>query len=202
MIAPDAFVHETAILDAGCRIGPQAKIWHFCHVRSGASIGRDVSLARDVYVDLDVPIGEGSRVQNGVSIYQGVDVGRYCFIGPHTIFTNDIVPRVGVRSWQIVPTTIEDGASLGAGVIVRCGVRIGAFALVGTGSVVTRDVPPFHLVHGLPAKPQQRICACGSTQSPLTWPLRGVLDCCHERLVPEVLAVARAEEQLCHRKAA
>jgi UDP-2-acetamido-3-amino-2,3-dideoxy-glucuronate N-acetyltransferase len=195
MIAPDAFIHETAILDPGCRVGPGAKIWHFCHIRTGASIGRDVSLARDVYVDVDVPIGDCSRVQNGVSFYQGVDVGRYCFVGPHTIFTNDLVPRVGVRSWQIVPTAIEDGASLGAGVIVRCGVRIGAFALVGTGSLVTRDVPAFHLVHGLPAKPRQRICASGKTQSPLRWPLRGVLNCCREHLLPDVLALALIEEQ-------
>ena len=195
MIDPDAFVHETAIVDPGCQIGPGAKIWHFCHVRTGASICRDVSLARDVYVDLDVRIGESSRVQNGVSIYRGVDIGRYCFIGPHVIFTNDLVPRVGVRSWNVVPTTIEDGASLGAGVIVRCGVRIGAFALVGTGSVVTRDVPAFHLVHGLPGRPQHRICACGQTQSPLRDPGPCVLDCCHERLLPAVLAVAVDEER-------
>lgn len=202
MIAPDAFIHETAIIDPGCRIGSGAKIWHFCHVRKGASIGRDVSLARDVYVDVNVVIGECSRVQNGVSIYQGVDVGRYCFIGPHAIFTNDIVPRVGVRTWQIVPTTIEDGASLGAGAMIRCGVRVGAFAIVGTGALVTRDVPAFHLVHGLPARPRQRICACGSTQSPLSWPLRNVLDCCRERLLPHVLEVALSEEQRCSRRAA
>jgi UDP-2-acetamido-3-amino-2,3-dideoxy-glucuronate N-acetyltransferase len=202
VIAPDAFVHETAVLDPGCTIGPAAKIWHFCHIRTGAAIGRDVSLARDVYVDVDVPIGECTRVQNGVSIYRGVTIGRYCFIGPHAIFTNDVVPRVGVRSWRVVPTTIEDGASLGAGTIVRCGVRIGAFALVGTGSVVTRDVPAFHLVHGLPARPRQRICACGQTQSPLRWPLGGVLDCCREHLEPEVLAVAIAEQQRVLRAAA
>lgn len=202
MIAPDAFVHETAILDPGCKIASGARVWHFCHIRTGASIGRNVSLARDVYIDVDVPIGDSSRVQNGVSVYRGVDVGRCCFIGPHTIFTNDVVPRVGIRSWQVIPTVIEDGASLGAGVIIRCGIRIGAFALVGTGSVVTRDVPAFHLVHGLPARPRQRICACGKTQSPLGWPLRGVLDCCHENLIPEVLALALTEEQRAIRLAA
>lgn len=137
----------------------------------------------------------------GFSIYQGVTIGRCCFIGPHTIFTNDLVPRVGVQSWRVVPTTIEDGASLGAGVIVRSGVSVGAFALVGTGSVVTRDVPAFHMVYGLPARPRQRICACGKTQSPLRWPVRGVLNCCYEHLLPEVLALALIEEQ-CVLKAA
>lgn len=78
----------------------------------------------------------------------------------------------------------------------------GAFALVGTGALVTHDVPAFHLVHGLPAKPRQRICACGSTQSPLNWPLRGVLDCCRERLLPDALGVALSEEQRCSRRAA
>ena len=26
-----AFVHQTAVVDDGAEIGPQTKVWHFCH---------------------------------------------------------------------------------------------------------------------------------------------------------------------------
>ena len=34
------FVHETSIVDDNVEIGENTKIWHFCHVQSGARIGR------------------------------------------------------------------------------------------------------------------------------------------------------------------
>ena len=32
----EAFVHETACIDAPCHLGEGTRIWHFCHVMSGA----------------------------------------------------------------------------------------------------------------------------------------------------------------------
>lgn len=77
MIPPDAWIHESAIIDPGCELGARVKVWHFCHIRGGAVIGSDVSLARDVYVDIDVRIGDCTRIQNGVSLYRGVTLGKY-----------------------------------------------------------------------------------------------------------------------------
>ena len=34
------FVHETSIVDDNVEIGEKTKIWHFCHVQSGARIGK------------------------------------------------------------------------------------------------------------------------------------------------------------------
>ena len=33
------FKHESAYVDEPCEIGEGTKIWHFCHVQSGAKIG-------------------------------------------------------------------------------------------------------------------------------------------------------------------
>lgn len=189
-------IHPTAIVEPGAEIGAGAKVWHFCHIRSGARLGPLTSLGRDVFLDAGVDIGEGTRVQNGVSIYRGVEVGRFCFIGPHAVFTNDLRPRVGKGAWQIESTVLENGMSLGAGSIVRCGVRIGAFAMIGAGGVVTKSVEPFTLAMGLPAEPVARICACGETQMPLDaiFSAANLLrDCCRQNLNPEVLALAEGE---------
>ena len=40
------FVHETSIVDDNVEIGEKTKIWHFCHVQSGARIGKGCSFGR------------------------------------------------------------------------------------------------------------------------------------------------------------
>lgn len=193
MIDRSAFVHATAIVDEGAAVGKNSKVWHFCHLRAGARLGDDVSLARDVYVDTDVAIGAGSRVQNGVSLYSGIKIGRWCFVGPHAIFTNDPRPRVGRREWKKEETRLEDGMSIGAGAIIRCGLTIGAFSMIGAGAVITKDVPPFTLVVGFPGEPSARICACGEAKLPIDASREALIQpCCQSALLPEVLELAKA----------
>ena len=35
----DYFVHESSYVDEGAEVGKGTKIWHFCHIMSGAKIG-------------------------------------------------------------------------------------------------------------------------------------------------------------------
>jgi UDP-2-acetamido-3-amino-2,3-dideoxy-glucuronate N-acetyltransferase len=183
--------HSTAIVEDGATIGDGTHIWHFAHVRSTATIGAEVSIGKDVYIDENVKIGQGARIQNGVSVYHGVRVNDWCFIGPYVVFTNDLTPRVGNKTWKIVETQLETGCSLGAGVIVRCGVKIGAFAMVGAGSIVTHDIPAFHLAVGTPAKPQKKVCACGQSFLPMeTQPRDYIRECCKANMDPRIRAEA------------
>ncbi|MBS0617605.1 MAG: N-acetyltransferase [Spirochaetes bacterium] len=187
-----AYVHETAIVDNGAILENGVKVWHFCHVRPRAHLKTGVSIARDVYVDLETTIGEYSRIQNGVSIYKGVSIADWCFVGPHVIFTNDQRPRAGNRNWSITPTILLTGCSLGAGVIVRCGITIGPFAMVGAGAVVTKSVEEFTLVTGFPAKPISKICACGQTLLVMNTPAEQFLQiCCERNLDPKLYNIAK-----------
>jgi len=187
------FVHPTAVVEPGASLSEDVKVWHFSHIRKDATLGPKVSIAKDVYVDAEVVIGEGTRIQNSVNIYKGVQISRWCFVGPAVVFTNDLHPRVGRKNWQITPTIIEDGASLGAGAIIRCGVRIGAFAMVGAGAVVTKDIPPFCLVTGVPADLSHRVCACGDQVLPLmSWIGEVIRPCCEVNLEKNVLEVAKS----------
>ena len=38
------FVHETSYVDENVTIGEDTKIWYFCHIQSGARIGKNCSL--------------------------------------------------------------------------------------------------------------------------------------------------------------
>lgn len=147
------YAHPTAIIDEGAQIGAGSKIWHFCHVMSGAVIGGACSLGQNVFVANKVRLGRNVKVQNNVSLYEGVMCEDDVFIGPSAVFTNVINPRSSVeRKHEYRPTILRKGVSIGANATIVCGVTLGAYAFVGAGSVVTKDVAPYALVVGNPAR--------------------------------------------------
>ena len=150
----DYFVHESSYIDENVIIGKNTKIWHFCHIQSGASIGENCSLGQNVNVSNNVKIGNGCKIQNNVSIYEGVELKDNVFCGPSCVFTNDITPRAafpkGHESYK--KTIVMEGASVGANATIVCGHKIGRYAMVAAGAVVTKDVPDYALVAGVPAR--------------------------------------------------
>jgi UDP-2-acetamido-3-amino-2,3-dideoxy-glucuronate N-acetyltransferase len=160
----DQLIHPTAIIEgASTHIGAETRVWHFVHVMPGAWIGDRCSIGQGCFIGR-VRIGHGCRVQNHVSIFDGVTLEDDVFIGPSVVFTNVKHPRAHVsRKDQYAPTLVCKGATLGANATVICGVMIGAYAMIGAGAVVTADVPPHALVAGTPARRIGWACACGET---------------------------------------
>lgn len=147
------FAHETAVIDTGAQIGEGCKIWHFCHIMSGAVLGPDCNLGQNVVVSPEVVLGARVKVQNNVSIYTGVTCEDEVFLGPSMVFTNVVNPRSGVnRRGQYAQTRVGKGATIGANATVVCGHDIGAYAFIGAGSVVTKTIAPYALVVGNPAR--------------------------------------------------
>lgn len=148
------FVHESSYIDENATIGDGTKIWHFCHVQSGAQIGEKCSLGQNVNISNHVIIGNECKIQNNVSIYEGVELEDGVFCGPSCVFTNDLTPRArfpkGSNNYK--KTLIKEGASIGANATIVCGHTIGKGAMVAAGAVVTKDVPDYALVAGIPAK--------------------------------------------------
>ncbi len=149
------FKHESAYVDEPCEIGEGTKIWHFTHVQSGVSIGRQCILGQNVNIGNNVTIGNFVKIQNNVSVYEGVVLEDYVFCGPSMVFTNIVDPRSkypqsGREFYR--STLVKEGASIGANATIICGHTIGRFAFIGAGAVVTRDVPDFALVVGNPAR--------------------------------------------------
>jgi UDP-2-acetamido-3-amino-2,3-dideoxy-glucuronate N-acetyltransferase len=147
------FAHETAVVDDGCKIGKETKIWHFSHVMTGSEIGEKCNIGQNVVISPGVKLGRNVKVQNNVSIYTGVICEDDVFLGPSMVFTNIINPRSAViRKDNYYKTIVEKGASIGANATIICGNKIGTFSFVGAGAVVTKDVKPYALVVGNPAR--------------------------------------------------
>ena len=149
----DYFVHESAYVDEPIEIGAGTKIWHFCHVQSGARLGTRCILGQNVNVANDVVIGNNVKIQNNVSVYTGVELEDDVFCGPSCVFTNVINPRSQiVRHSQYQRTLVRRGATLGANCTIVCGATVGRYAFIGAGAVVRGNVPDYALMLGVPAQ--------------------------------------------------
>jgi UDP-2-acetamido-3-amino-2,3-dideoxy-glucuronate N-acetyltransferase len=145
------FAHQSAIIDDGATIGENTKIWHFCHVSSGAKIGDDCSLGQNVYVGNKVIIGNNVKIQNNVSVYDNVFIEDDVFCGPSMVFTNVYNPRSYIkRKDEYKDTIIKKGATMGANCTIVCGVTIGEYSFIAAGSVIKQNVKPFALMAGVP----------------------------------------------------
>ncbi len=157
-------VHESSYIDDGVEIGTETCIWHFCHLLTGARIGRHCRIGQNVVIGPRVEIGNNVKIQNNVSVYEGVTLEDDVFCGPSVVFTNIATPRSAFprnKSEDNLTTLVKRGASIGANATVICGNMIGEHALVGAGAVVTKDVPAHAVVYGNPARQHGWACECG-----------------------------------------
>lgn len=149
----EIYVHESAVIDHGARIGQGSRIWHWVHICSGAVIGEDCSLGQNVFVANRVIIGNKVKIQNNVSIYDDVTLEDGVFCGPSCVFTNVNNPRSEIeRKNEYLPTIVRHGATIGANATIVCGYELGRYCFIAAGAVVTSNVPDYALMAGVPAR--------------------------------------------------
>ena len=113
---------------------------------TGSRVGKDCNVGQNVVIGPEVHIGDGCKIQNNVSVYEGVTLEDEVFCGPSMVFTNVTTPRAFVnRKSEFAPTLVRRGASIGANATIVCGSTVGRFALIGAGAVVTGDVTQIDL---------------------------------------------------------
>lgn len=144
--------HHTAIVDTGAKIGAFSTLWHWVHISGGAEIGEHCRIGQGAFVG-NVKIGNRCKLQNNVSVFDGVTLGDDVFCGPSMVFTNVVNPRAGFdRRSEFKPTVVGNGVSFGANSTVICGTTLGDWCFIAAGAVVTKDVKPFALMVGVPAR--------------------------------------------------
>lgn len=152
METKEYFSHPTAIVDEGCKIGKDTKIWHFSHIMQGCTIGKSCNIGQNVVISPDVVLGNNCKVQNNVSVYTGVRCEDDVFLGPSCVFTNVINPRSAIsRKSEYKATLLKQGASVGANATIVCGHTLGKYCLIGAGAVIREDIGDYECWIGNPA---------------------------------------------------
>lgn len=158
------FVHPSALVDAGARIGRDSRIWAFAHVMAGAVMGEKCSVGEHVFVESGAKLGNNVTIKNCVQVWEGIIAEDGVFLGPNAVLTNDLYPRSFPKrpknEW-LKSTLLREGCTIGANATVICGNTVGRYAFVAAGAVVTNDVQDFCLVVGVPARFSSWICRCG-----------------------------------------
>ena len=72
-------------------------------------------------------IGANVKVQNNVSLYEGLVIEDNVFLGPSCVFTNVRNPRSALNRQHAFEPTLKEGASVGAHATIRCGVTLGRY---------------------------------------------------------------------------
>ena len=218
MTTKDYYIHPSSYVDDDVVIGSGTKIWHFCHVQSGAKIGERCIFGQNCNVANDVVIGNNVKVQNNVSIYTGTTIEDDVFLGPSCVLTNVSNPRSQIARHSLYEKTlIRRGATIGANATIVCGITLGRYCFIAAGAVVTKDVPDYAFIVGVPGKQRGWMSRHGHILKPgpdgiMVCPESGLhyketspgilncLDLDEENLLPENLARGSADYRTIKKK--
>ena len=156
------FIHESSYEDKGISIGNGTKIWHYCLISVGVSIGESCTIGQNVFIGEGVKIGSDVKIQNNVSVYSGVTIENKVFIGPSAVFTNVINPRSSLdRKTEYAKTYVSWGVTIGANATIVCGENLKSFSFIESGAVVTKDTKEFGLYTDSPCIQRGWYSKCG-----------------------------------------
>ncbi len=173
-IGKNGRIRPFSTLYAGSEIGDYFQSGQGVSIREDNRIGNNVSVGTNSVLEFGNSIGDFSRIHSNCFL-EMVTIGRYVFVGPNVVFTDDPHP-MGCPHYKECKggAIVEDYARIGANSTILPGVRIGRNSLVGAGSVVVKDVPPDSVVAGNPAKVIKKIdeltCPRGFFDKAYLWP--------------------------------
>ncbi|MBI2964081.1 MAG: hypothetical protein HYY35_10035 [Deltaproteobacteria bacterium] len=127
-----------SVVISGSRIGDDAAIGPFAHLRPGTSLAARVHIGNFVETKKAV-VGEGTKA-NHLTYLGDVTIGRETNVGAGTITCN-------YDGFAKHPTTIGDRVQVGSDTTLVAPVTLGDDVYVATASTVRHDVPAGALVY-------------------------------------------------------
>ena len=172
VIGDNAIIRPFTSIYAGVKVGSSFRTGHGAFIREGNRIGNNVSVGTNTSLQPGNTIGDNTRIHAGCFL-ERVRVGNGVFIGPCTVFTDDLHPPCPEYERCMPRIRVRDGAKIGANVTILPGIVIGKNALVGAGSVVTKNIRDGIVAAGCPAADRGPVrslkCRKGFFRTPYDW---------------------------------
>jgi len=173
-IGRQSVIRPFTTIYAGTKIGDDFQWGQGASIRENNVIGNNVSIGTNAVLEFENKIGDNCRIHSGCFL-EMVTLGRYVFVGPNTVFTDDPHPMNCPKYKECGGgAVVEDMARIGANCTFLPAVKIGRGALIGAGSMVANDIPEMMVAVGNPAKVIKAVsdltCKIDAYPRPYVWP--------------------------------
>jgi acetyltransferase-like isoleucine patch superfamily enzyme len=173
VIGSNAVIRPFTTIYSGNTVGDFFQCGQGVSIRENNLIGNNVSVGTNSVLEFENKIGDHCRIHSACFL-EMVTLGKYVFVGPNTVFTDDPHPMNCPKYKECGGGAIvEDLVKIGAHCTFLPAVRIGKGALIGAGSVVTVDIPEMMVAAGNPAriiKPVDKlVCRINAFERPYLW---------------------------------
>jgi acetyltransferase-like isoleucine patch superfamily enzyme len=149
VVGQNAFIGSRCTLYTGVTAGDSFDVSDQTTIFTNNIFGDRVRIGPKTVIKNDCQVGNDVRI-NAQVFMERVILENNVFIGPHTVFSDDLHPPCP-RAKDCVPRThVESFVSIGANVFIAPGVRIGHHSQIYGGAVVLKDVAPGSVIAGNP----------------------------------------------------
>jgi UDP-3-O-[3-hydroxymyristoyl] glucosamine N-acyltransferase len=143
-----ANIRSHTVVYAGVSIGADFETGHRVTIREGTVIGKSVRVGTLTDIQGDCSIDDYARLHSGVFVAKLCKIGRYAWLLPRVVLTNDPTPP----SDRLSGCTVGNYSVVAAGALILPGVTLGTGSLVAAMACVGIDVPPGMVAMGVPAR--------------------------------------------------
>jgi acetyltransferase-like isoleucine patch superfamily enzyme len=150
-IGHNAFIGTRCTIYSGVKVGDDFDISDQTTIFTDNKIGNNVRIGPKTVIKNGCIIGDNVRINSQVFL-ERVIIKNNVFIGPNTVFTDDLHPPCPKYKECVAKTIVESFVSIGASVFIAPGLKIGSRSQIYGGSVILHDVPPGSVVAGNPGK--------------------------------------------------
>lgn len=151
VVGPGCIIRSHSVVYSFVTAGARLITGHAAVIREHTTIGDRCIFGTYASCDGYTYIGDDVQVGQYAQLSQAARIGSGCFIGGHTVFSDN---RMAIRAVEhdLFGAVVEEHVRIGLACVILPGITIGRDSIVGAGSVVTRDVPRGVVAAGNPAR--------------------------------------------------
>lgn len=131
-IGNNCIIRSHTIIYAGAILANHVQTGNRATIREGSVVHDYAVIGLGSELQGDCTVGEYSRIQSYVTIGQKAEIGRFVFIYPMCVLTNDPLPPSEIK----IGVKVGDFSQIASSCVMLGGVEIGRFSLVGASSRV------------------------------------------------------------------